>query len=109
MPKVNFFSLIPVYLEQQGETDEGIQDFKEYEDHIAVILHDFRKTIIPKAALQTIHDAAQRAEAVAAAVVEVTAPLLDDPEPTTTSDDDRVQKSAATSQPPAAKSKRGKK
>ena len=60
---------------------------KEYKDHIAVILHDFRKTIIPKAALQTIHDAAQRAEAVAAAVVEITEVLLDDPELIAINDD----------------------
>lgn len=65
MPKTNFdlFRIIPAYLHQQGET-QPIRDQKEYTSHIAVILGDFRKLIIPKTALTALHTIQQTAEQV---------------------------------------------
>ena len=102
MPKINFdlFRIIPAYLHQQGET-QPIRDQKEYTSHIAVILGDFRKLIIPKTALTALHTIQQAAEqvqqtaedvaAAAGTVADVAETVLDelspgaDPEPTAAS------------------------
>ncbi|TXH49235.1 MAG: hypothetical protein E6Q97_23090 [Desulfurellales bacterium] len=97
---MDFSQTLPTYLKEKGET-ASIHEVKEYPDHVAVILADFRKLVIPKDKLLTIHNAAATVEIIAETVADLAHTIADATANTTTNDD-------APDEKPAPR-KRGKK
>lgn len=90
---MDFSQILPTYLKQEGEA-VSIHAVKEYPDHVAVILADFRKLIIPKDGLLTIHNAAATVEIIAETVADLAHTVAAATADTTTNGDESDGKPA---------------